>query len=119
METNRKKALRESYKNYRPEMGVFGIRHRDSRKIYLMATNNLKGKMNSVMFQLKNHSFVTCRALNEAFKQEGEAAFEAEVLEKLDYDKDDEAGQKDYSQELELMKDLWRDKLLAQGFEVY
>ena len=119
MDADRKKQLQERYKNYRPAMGVFGIRRLDTGKTYLMATNNLKGKMNSVAFQLRNHSFITCHALNDDYRQAGEDGFVLEILEELAYDKDDEAGAKDYSEELDMMKTLWQEKLVSQGIEVY
>ena len=52
MNMDRKKELKEAYKNYRPEMGIFVIRHIETGKTFLEATNNIKGKINSDVFQL-------------------------------------------------------------------
>ena len=60
-------------------------------------------------FQLELGS---CRekALQEAWRVHGGAAFCVDVLEKLPYDKDDET-KTDYSEELTLLCRLWQEKL--------
>ena len=68
-----------------------------------------KGTLNSLRFQLELGS---CRekALQEAWRVHGGAAFCVDVLEKLPYDKDDET-KTDYSEELTLLCRLWQEKL--------
>lgn len=76
---------------------------------YVGWTHDLKGTLNSLRFQLELGS---CRekALQEAWRVHGGAAFCADVLEKLPYDKDDET-KTDYSEELALLCRLWQEKL--------
>ena len=59
-------------------------------------------------------AFLLCscreKALQEAWRVHGGAAFCVDVLEKLPYDKDDET-KTDYSEELTLLCRLWQEKL--------
>ena len=101
--------LKEQYKAMRPEMGVFVFRCVPTGKNYVGWTHDLKGTLNSLRFQLELGS---CRekALQEAWRVHGGAAFCVDVLEKLPYDKDDET-KTDYSEELTLLCRLWQEKL--------
>ena len=103
----RKRELKEQYKAMRPEMGVFVFRCVPTGKNYVGWTHDLKGTLNSLRFQLELGS---CRekALQEAWRVHGGAAFCVDVLEKLPYDKDDET-KTDYSEELTLLCRLWQD----------
>lgn len=105
----RKQELKEQYKAMRPEMGVFVFRCVPTGKNYVGWTHDLKGTLNSLRFQLELGS---CRekALQEAWRVYGGAAFCVDVLEKLPYDKDDET-KTDYSEELTLLCRLWQEKL--------
>ena len=118
MNMDRKKELKEEYKNYRPEMGLFVIRHIETGKAFLEATNNIKGKINSDVFQLNMETFMRNRDLNKDWKRFGKDAFEVVVLEKLEYDEDDQGG-KDYSDELEMLYGEWQRKLRSEGTELY
>lgn len=105
----RKRELKEQYKAMRPEMGVFVFRCVPTGKNYVGWTHDLKGTLNSLRFQLELGS---CRekALQEAWRVYGGAAFCVDVLEKLPYDKDDET-KTDYSEEFTLLCRLWQEKL--------
>ena len=113
---DRKKELKEIYKNMRTDMGVFGVRSNFSNKILIEETPNLKGRMNRAKFQLSAGSFPN-KDLQADWKQGGEAGFTIEVLETLEYDKDE--SKTDYSEELALLKMIWEEKLLKQGLELY
>ena len=78
----RKRELKEQYKAMRPEMGVFVFRCVPTGKNYVGWTHDLKGTLNSLRFQLELGS---CRekALQEAWRVHGGAAFCVDVLEKL------------------------------------
>ena len=92
MNMDRKKELKEEYKNYRPEMGLFVIRHIETGKAFLEATNNIKGKINSDVFQLNMETFMRNRDLNKDWKRFGKDAFEVVILEKMEYDEDVPTG---------------------------
>jgi hypothetical protein len=114
--TNRRKELIEQYKQMKPDMGIFRIRLKDGGKCFIETSQNLKGKMNSTRFQLDagNHPN---QELQRDWKQYGEGRFEFEVLELLPYAKDE--SKTDYTEELEILKQIWEEKLLNQQFEFY
>lgn len=118
MEASRKKELQEAYKTYRPEMGVFCVQHRASGRTYLEATKNLKGKINSTVFQLNMDSYFLCKPLNKDWQTYGKDAFDVEILEKLEYKKEDD-GHFDYSDDLELLWLEWVEKLKSEGKKMY
>lgn len=106
---DRKKELKEMYKQMRPEMGIFIIESKTSNKYYLEVTQNLQGKMNSVRFQLESGGFRINELLQKEWKELGSDNFEIRILEKLGYDNDE--SKTDYSEELEIMKTIWDEKL--------
>ena len=109
----RKKELKEKYKQMKPEMGIFLIKEKKSGKYHIEGTQNLKGKMNGMLFQLKmgNNSN---KKLQEDWKLKGEENFTVEVLERLEYE--DDETKIDYSQELEIMKLIWQEKLPGKEY---
>ena len=52
MTVDRKKELKQLYKQMKPEMGIFIIRALDDGRCYLQATPNLKGTINATKFKL-------------------------------------------------------------------
>jgi len=116
MSSERKKELQEQYKQMKPDMGILAVINKDSQRCWLEATPNLKGKQNSVLFQLKNGSHFN-RRLQKDWNEMGEEAFQIVVLEQLEYDKDE--SKTDYREDLEVLKMIWTDKLTEQGFQFY
>lgn len=113
---NRRKELLEQYKQMKPDMGIFWVRAKDGNKCFLETSQNVKGKMNSVRFQLDagNHPN---QELQQEWKQKGADQFQFEVLELLKYDKDE--SKTDYSEELAILKMVWEEKLSKQQFVFY
>jgi hypothetical protein len=105
---NRKKELKEKYKNTRPDMGVFKIASRVSGSCYLYSAQNMNGLMNRYRFQLGVGSHPN-RALQDEWNEQGEGSFEFAVLERLEYDRDE--SKTDYSEELEMLHLIWTEKL--------
>jgi hypothetical protein len=110
---DRKKELKEMYKRMKPHMGIFIIQSKISNKYYLEATQNLRGKMNSVRFQLESGAFRTNEQLQKEWTKHGSQNFDICVLDNLEYDKDE--SKTDYSEELEIMKLIWQDKLTKEN----
>lgn len=113
---DRRKQLKEEYKQLRPDMGIFIIRSNFGNKCFLEATNNLKGKMNGTIFQLKFGSHIN-KELQKDWNEHRSDSFTIEILEKLEYDKDE--SKKDYSDELEILKAIWEEKLMKEDIEFY
>lgn len=114
---DRKKELKEMYKQMKTEMGIFIIESKINNKYYLETTQNLKGKMNSVRFQLESGGFRINEGLQKDWKEQGANNFELKVLEMLEYDKDE--SKTNYSEELEIMKTIWDEKLKKQSKQPY
>jgi hypothetical protein len=47
---DRKKELKELYKNMKPDMGIFIIKSNFNNKYYIEGTQDLKGTINSIRF---------------------------------------------------------------------
>lgn len=109
---DRKKELKELYKQMKTDMGIYIIESKTNNKCYLETTQNLKGKINSSKFQLEMGSFRNY-GLQKDWKELGSQNFEIKVLEYLEYDKDE--SKTDYSEELEIMKTIWEEKLSKQN----
>lgn len=114
---DRKKELKEMYKQIKPDMGIFVVQSKINNKYYLETTQNLKGKMNSIRFQLETGGLRINEQLQKEWKQYGSESFEIKVLENLEYDKDE--SKSDYSEELEIMKSIWDEKLKNQNSQPY
>lgn len=97
----------------KPDMGLFIIKSKETNRYYLEATPNLKGKMNSVLFQLRMGSNYN-RDLQKEWKEKGEENFIVEIIDKLEYDEDE--SKTDYTEELELMKMIWQEKLPGEAY---
>lgn len=106
---DRKKELKEQYKQMKSEMGIFAVHTKDGTKYFLETTQNLKGKINSTRFQLQHGSHPN-KEMQTEWNKRGETEFVIDILEKLEYDKDDDT-KTDYSEELSIMKMLWEEKL--------
>lgn len=113
---DRKKELKEWYKNMKADMGVFIIKNNFNNKCYIEVTQDLKGTINSTKFKLDfgNHPNIE---LQKEWKEKGESNFSIEILEILKYDKDE--TKTDYSKELEILKMLWEEKLSQKEMEFY
>ncbi|HHU33300.1 MAG TPA: GIY-YIG nuclease family protein, partial [Clostridia bacterium] len=53
----------------------------------------------------------------KAWQEMGEKSFTIEVLEELEYEKDE--SKTDYSDDLALLEMVWQEKLAEQGLEPY
>ncbi|NLP36613.1 MAG: GIY-YIG nuclease family protein [Firmicutes bacterium] len=113
---DRRKELKAMYKQMKPEMGLFLLQSKTTQKCYLEGTQDLKGSINSAKFKLNfgNHPK---KELQQDWKKYGEADFTIEVLETLQYDKDE--TKTDYSEELAILKFLWEEKLQQKGLTFY
>ncbi len=113
---DRRKELKEQYKHMKPDMGIFIIRSKVNNKCYIEGTQDLKGTINSTKFKLGfgNHPN---RELQKEWKDYGEANFKIEVLERLEYDKDE--SKIDYTEDLDLLQIIWEEKMRKENIEFY
>lgn len=108
MDSQRKRELKEEYRNTRPPMGVLSFRCTPTNESFLLASRNIPGDTNGVAFKL-NSGYHPNRHLLELWQRYGEESFEVEVLETLDY-RDESDDPADYKDELDQLRDLCLEK---------
>lgn len=109
MDKQRKKELLQQYKEQRPDMGIYGITIKKSGVTYMACTKDLKASKNRDLCQLNFGSHPNT-ALQKAWKELGESAFECKTIEILEYDKKN-PDKTDYKEELQILLTLCKDKL--------
>ncbi|NLK72814.1 MAG: GIY-YIG nuclease family protein [Clostridiales bacterium] len=102
-----KKELKQKYKELKTPMGVLMIKNTVTGKVFLDTSTDVQSTINKHKFQLKWGGHPV-KSLQKEWKEYGEDAFEFDVLEYLEYAKDDENV--NYKEELEVLKELWLDK---------
>lgn len=110
---DRKKELKEQYKHMKPDMGIFIIRSNFNDKCYIEGTQNLRATINGTRFKLEAGVHPN-RELQKEWKEHGEGSFTIEVLENLEYDKDE--AKTDYTDDLALLLMVWEEKLAEKNF---
>ena len=112
---DRKKELKEQYKNTKPDMGIIKIKSDLSNKCYLEATRRIKGAINKNLFTLDFGSHIN-KELQKEWSEKGKEHFKIEVLDELEYDEDTDT---DCRKDLEMLLCMWKEKLGEQGIEFY
>ena len=116
MSSEKKKELQEQYKLIKPDMGIFAVINKSNGKHFLETTKNLKGKLNSVKFQLKSGGHPN-KELQKDWQVLGVDQFEIIILEQIEYDQDE--SKIDYRDDLKLLKMIWIEKLTKEDVELY
>ena len=96
-------------------MGVVGIRSKKEAWCYIEGTQNLRATLNGIKFKLET-GFFPSRELLKKWQEQGADNFTFEILEQLDYDKDE--TKTDYADDLTLLLMEWEEKLVGQGIIV-
>lgn len=113
---DRKKELKQQYKQMKPDMGIFIIRCNEEKKCHIQTAQDLKGVMNGALARLGG-GFHPNQELVKDWKEKGQGAFSMEILEHLAYDKDE--SKTDYSEELAILEMIWQEKLTKEGYTFY
>ena len=111
---DRKKELKQQYKQIKTEGGIYQIRNTINQKILVAATPNLK-TLNGRHVELRRGGHRN-KQLQEEWNQFGEDAFVFEVLEVLEEKKE---GYFDKADELKKLEKKWLDKLQPYGERGY
>ena len=115
----RKKELRDAYRDYRPDMGVLGVFNNNRKKAFLLPCQNLTARLNRCrMFGVEN--FYNS-SLTADYQARGEGDFTIKVVERLEYEKEQEGQlpKTDYTEDLAALAQLCRERLAAEGYEFY
>ncbi len=114
MNPDRKKLLKEQYKEIKIEAGVYQIKNIHNQKVFVDSTRNLK-TLNGKLFMLKTGvSFI--EKIQPDLDEYGAKAFVAEVLEVLEKKADGYFDEKDA---LKKLKEKWLEKLQPFGDRGY
>ena len=111
---DRKARIRE-YKETLLPAGVFRIRNTATGKSLVGSTANLPGALNRHRFQLERGSHPS-RELQTDWNALGADSFEFEVLDRL---KPADKPGYDATEDLQVLKELWIEKLKATGELLY
>ena len=114
--SEKKKELQQKYKEMKPDIGILAVVNEIEQKYFLETTVNLKGKINSIRFQLKSGGHPH-KELQKDWNHVGPEQFEIMVLEQLEY-KDDEVYL-DHKDDLALLKLIWQERLIADNKKLY
>jgi len=104
----RKEAIR-SFKEQKPEAGIYAVRSTVNGLIWVGASKNLAATKNSCWFQMRNRSH-RASSLQQEWDAHGEAAFDYEILERLEKD----VHALEIDDQLKSKKSLWAAQLKAQ-----
>ncbi|MDR1941182.1 MAG: GIY-YIG nuclease family protein [Endomicrobium sp.] len=104
---DRKKELKNAYKNTKTDMGIYKAYSKSSGKTWLGAAKDLKGIMNSLRFQLDLGSHPN-KELQQEWNAFGGGNFEIEIIDVLKYC--DDETKTDYSRDLECLLEIWKEK---------
>lgn len=102
-----KKQLIKDYKRTIQPMGVYQIKNLASGKIFIGSSKNIPGKLNGQKFQLNLGSHPD-QDLQKDFTEIGESNF---LFEALDYLEPKEDSNYNYTEDLEVLKEMWIEKL--------
>ncbi|WDV44289.1 GIY-YIG nuclease family protein [Clostridiaceae bacterium M8S5] len=111
-----KKIMVRKFLDTKTPMGIYAIENLVNGKVYINAHTDVKSTLNSYKFRLKMNS-LRIKELQREWNEYGEEAFEFKVLEYLKYDKKDE--DRDYSDDLDILKTVWLERLSREGVQLY
>lgn len=110
-----KKELVKQYKQTVQPMGIFQIRNLVNGKIYLASSKNLRGMANRFEFNLDIGAHVS-KKLREDYEKFGRENFVFEIIDQLEPKEDPKY---DYSDDLNVLEEMWLEKLQPYGDKGY
>lgn len=105
---DRKKILKQQFKETEVEAGIFQIKNTVNNKIYIGSTKNFK-TLNGIRFMLEMNNFTTNKELQNDWNKYGKAAFQIDILEKLKKKEDDPYFNE--KEELQALEEKWLQTL--------
>jgi len=112
---DRRDKIREYKKTVQP-MGIVQVRNLRDNRVYLTASANTPGTINSIRFQLRMGAFLPSAALAKDWKDLGAENFVIEVLDTLKPVNDPAY---DYHDDLKALEAMWMEKLKPFGEKGY
>ena len=109
----RKKELQSQYREREITGGVYLIRNTQNNKLFIDTAVDLQGGRNRFEFARKTGSCVYVK-LQKDWNEQGGAQFVFETLEELT--KGETQTQAEFKSDIELLKEMWREKLASEEF---
>jgi len=100
---DRREMIKEDKNSLRP-MGIVQVENIRNNRVYLTASANTPGTINSIRFQLKMGTFLPSSGLAQDWKEQGEQNFVVKVLDELK--PVDDPGY-DYRDDLKALEAMW------------
>lgn len=113
---DRRRELKQLYKETKPEMGIYVIESKTTGKMLVAAAPNLRSAMNASQFKL-NAGIHPNRELQKEWREQGSTQFTIRVLDTLEYSKDE--TKTDYTDDLEELREMWVARLTEQNTQFY
>jgi len=110
-----RKALIREYKQNPLPAGVYVVRNTSSGRSLVQTSTNLPGSLNRQRFQLELGAHPN-KELQRDWNHLGPDDFVFEVLDRLDPPED---GTYDQADDLEVLRQVWTEKLVASGCLLY
>jgi GIY-YIG catalytic domain len=113
--SNRKKELKDQYKQTHTPMGVYQIRNLVNQKVFVGTALNLPGILTSNKLQLNAGNHPNKKLLSD-WSEFGSDSFAFEVLDELP---PNQGADYDYKADLASLEELWLEKLQPYGERGY
>lgn len=110
-----RKKMKTEYRETQPPAGVFQIKNTVTGKIFLVASINIKAAMNRHEFQLNFGSHPNA-VLQEDWKKYGADSFALEILDFIEPDND---SNRNMSDDVKVLEDMWLENLRPFGDRGY
>ncbi|HWP51232.1 MAG TPA: GIY-YIG nuclease family protein [Clostridia bacterium] len=116
MDASSKKALKAQYKNRIVVGGVFTVRCAAGDAAWLRSTTDMQGSENRFTFSVSTNSCPEV-CMTKAWKQHGASAFSFEIIEAIE--KKEEQTDREFSDDVAVLLQMWSEKLLNQTKETF
>jgi hypothetical protein len=113
MDKQRRKELKEQFKQIKTYMGIYKITNTVNGKVYISTSSNLKSRWYTIREQLNVGRFLNLQ-LQKDWTELGENAFNYEVIEEKEVEEST-----DIRWELKQMEKAWLEKLQPYGDKGY
>ncbi len=112
---DRKEVIKEYKRTVQP-MGIVQVKNIRDGRVFIAASANTTGTINSIRFQLKMGTFLPSPVLAADWEELGEQGFLIEVIDEL---KPVDDPDHDYREDLKTLEAIWLEKLQPYGDRGY
>jgi group I intron endonuclease len=110
-----KKQIAKDYKQQKQPAGIYAVHNKIDNKMYIGTSKNLPAVIRRFEFTLQMESF-PYQELIDDYKKLGKNNFEINILDELELKNESE---KEITAELNLLEELWIEKLKDAGVGFY